>query len=391
MAQVRLEAVNKWFGKSRDVHAVRDANLLIQDQEFLVMVGPSGCGKTTTLRLIAGLETVDSGDIYVGERRVNALAPRKRDVAVVFQNYALYPHMTVYENMAYALRRRKFDTAEINERIKNAARILGMSDLLDRHPAQLSGGQQQRVAVGRAIVRQPKVFLFDEPLSALDAKMRVQMRAELSQLHSQLTTTMIYVTHDQVEAMTMGDRIVVMRDGVFQQVGTPKEIYNWPRNLFVAGFIGSPPMNFVEGELAHADGRLLLHNPQLALSIPDEFRSRLENHVNRKIVWGIRPEDIYTREYAPRLSLENRVKMRVEVVEPLGAETYLYLSREGLRMVARVNPRVEPSYGDILDIVFDMAKMQVFDKDTGKNLLYPAEGGPTTEGSRHVSADFHEV
>lgn len=376
MADVRLENVNKWFGESRAVHAVKDANLRVEDREFLVMVGPSGCGKTTTLRMIAGLETVDKGDIYVGDQQINDLAPRKRDIAVVFQNYALYPHMTVYDNMAYGLRRRRFDSAEIDERIKNAVRILGITDLIERHPAQLSGGQQQRVAVGRAIVRQPEVFLFDEPLSALDAKMRVQMRAELSQLSSRLNTTMIYVTHDQVEAMTMGDRIVVMQDGVFQQVGTPKEIYNWPRNLFVAGFIGSPPMNFVECELVHVGNRLVLRSPHMELGVPGDFRSQLESHADKNVkpvAWGIRPEDIYTEEYAPQVNRENTVKMRVEVVEPLGAETYLYLDRAGMTLIARVNPRVEPAYGDMLDIVFDMAKMHVFDQETGESLLRSTE------------------
>src|SRR5919109_970030 len=283
MAQVTLRGVNKLYDS---VHAVKHVNLRIRDREFVVLVGPSGCGKTTTLRMVAGLEEISSGDILIGEQVVNDLPPMDRDIAMVFQNYALYPHMSVFDNMAFGLRMRKFDKAEIVKRVKQAAEILGIGDLLQRKPRQLSGGQRQRVALGRAIVRHPRVFLFDEPLSNLDAKLRVQMRVELKKLHHRLGTTAIYVTHDQVEAMTLGDRVVVMRDGVVQQVGEPLDLYNQPANRFVAGFIGSPAMNFAVVTVTEANGSLLAENAGLRIKLPDETAQRLRGHIGCEVMLG---------------------------------------------------------------------------------------------------------
>src|ERR1700752_3814921 len=289
MAQVVIRSLNKKFD---EVHAVKDVNLDIEDKEFVVLVGPSGCGKTTTLRMVAGLETITSGRILIDDTVVNNLAPMDRDIAMVFQNYALYPHMSVYDNMAFGLKMRKFDRAEIATRVQEAAGILGIEGLLKRKPRQLSGGQRQRVALGRAIVRHPRVFLFDEPLSNLDAKLRVQMRVELKKLHLRLGTTAIYVTHDQVEAMTLGDRVVVMKDGVVQQVGEPLELYNQPANKFVAGFIGSPAMNFAAVTLSETNGSLVAENSGLRIKLPDETAQRLRGHVGREVTLGVRPEDL---------------------------------------------------------------------------------------------------
>src|SRR3954449_13400977 len=289
MSQVVIRNANKKYG---DVHAVKDVNLQIRDKEFMVFVGPSGCGKTTTLRMVAGLEAITSGDILIGDRVVNDLPPMDRDIAMVFQNYALYPHMSVYDNMAFGLKMRKFEKAEIKRRVERAAGILDIGMLLARKPRQLSGGQRQRVALGRAIVRDPKVFLFDEPLSNLDAKLRVQMRVELKKLHERLGTTAIYVTHDQVEAMTLGDRVVVMKDGWVQQVGEPLDLYNTPANKFVAGFIGSPAMNFADVTVMEANGSLLAENKGLRLTLPEQIAPRLRAHSSRDITLGIRPEDL---------------------------------------------------------------------------------------------------
>src|SRR6201993_365376 len=289
MAQVVLKDVNKKFD---EVHAVKDVNLTIRDKEFMVFVGPSGCGKTTTLRMVAGLEEISSGEISIGDRVVNDLPPKDRDIAMVFQNYALYPHMSVYDNMAFGLKMRKFPKAEIQKRVKDAAEILGIHDLLSRKPRQLSGGQRQRVAVGRAIVRHPQVFLFDEPLSNLDAKLRVQMRVELKRLHDRLETTAIYVTHDQVEAMTLGDRVVVMRDGMVQQEGAPLELYEHPANRFVAGFIGSPAMNFI-GVTIHAAGDgLWAEAPGLRVRVPPQKAERLRRYHGQRVILGLRPEKL---------------------------------------------------------------------------------------------------
>src|SRR5213080_984405 len=289
MAQVVLKDLNK---KYDEVHAVKDVNLTIRDKEFMVLVGPSGCGKTTTLRMVAGLEEITSGEIAIGDRIVNDLPPKDRDIAMVFQNYALYPHMSVYDNMAFGLKMRKFPKAEIQKRVQDAAEILGIQELLKRKPRQLSGGQRQRVAVGRAIVRHPQVFLFDEPLSNLDAKLRVQMRVELKRLHDRLETTAIYVTHDQAEAMTLGDRVVVMRDGMVHQEGAPLELYQHPANRFVAGFIGSPAMNFIPVTITESNGSLRAESSGLNIRLPDETAQRLRGHVNREVTLGVRPEDL---------------------------------------------------------------------------------------------------
>src|SRR5512136_2114291 len=317
MARVILEGIAKNFGA---VEAVKDFNLTVEDKEFAILVGPSGCGKSTALRMIAGLEEPTTGNIYIGDRAVNDLPPKDRDVAMVFQEYALYPHMSVYKNMAFGLKLRKFPRSEIDQRVREASEILGIQNLLDRKPKQLSGGQRQRVAVGRAIVRKPAVFLFDEPLSNLDAKLRVQMRAELSKLHDRLQTTMIYVTHDQVEAMTMGTKIVVMKDGVIQQVGAPLEVYNHPVNMFVAGFIGSPVMNFFPCRLVVRGGRLTMDAESFQLPIPPKKVPFYQSRVGADVVFGMRPNDIYDCMFAPERLKANCVKAVVDVIEPLGSE-----------------------------------------------------------------------
>src|SRR5574341_638880 len=311
MAHVELREVTKIYEK--DVVAVSRANINIQDKEFVVLVGPSGCGKSTTLRMLAGLEDVSEGSIYIGDRVVNDVAPKDRDIAMVFQNYALYPHMTVYENMAFGLKLRKYAKAEIDRRVREAARILGIEPLLDRKPKALSGGQRQRVAVGRAIVRKPQVFLFDEPLSNLDAKLRVQMRAELKKLHDRLQATIVYVTHDQVEAMTMGDRIVIMKDGLIQQVGAPLEVYAAPRNQFVAGFIGSPAMNFISCTVAGQDGNLFFKAPGLSLPVPAAKAKAMAAYRDKPVTLGIRPEDMH--ETTPQDPPASVFGAKVEVIE----------------------------------------------------------------------------
>jgi len=335
MAQVALEDVTKVFPassrKERDVTAVDNLTLHVADREFVVLVGPSGCGKSTTLRMIAGLEEPTHGTIHIGERVVNDVPPKDRDIAMVFQNYALYPHMTAYQNMAFGLKLRKYPKAEIDERVRDAARVLGIQELLTRKPAALSGGQRQRVAVGRAIVRKPKVFLFDEPLSNLDAKLRVEMRAELNRLHQRLQTTMVYVTHDEVEAMTLGDRIVVLNDGVVQQVADPLSLYDRPRNRFVAGFIGTPPMNFLDGEIEDAGGTLYFVAGAGRLRLPRRMASNLKGHLGRGVALGIRPEDMRSRSLVPDAGPETCLNVRVNVVEPLGDEMILYLHTQGGR------------------------------------------------------------
>jgi multiple sugar transport system ATP-binding protein len=359
MSQVIIRNANKKFG---DVHAVKDVNLQIRDQEFIVFVGPSGCGKTTTLRMVAGLEAITSGDILIGDRVVNELPPMDRDIAMVFQNYALYPHMSVYDNMAFGLKMRKFDRAEIGRRVKRAAEILDIGALLDRKPRQLSGGQRQRVALGRAIVRDPKVFLFDEPLSNLDAKLRVQMRVELKKLHERLGTTAIYVTHDQVEAMTLGDRVVVMRDGWVQQVGEPLELYNTPANKFVAGFIGSPAMNFAKVTLKEANGALLAENKGLSIKLPDEIAQRLRDHAGREVTLGVRPEDLYVATAADPDHLS--FNATIEVVEQLGSEIVLDMKVGDSTMVACVEPTLRVKLHDQLRLAMRPSKLHVFDAQT---------------------------
>jgi multiple sugar transport system ATP-binding protein len=335
MAKVVMEKLNKHFG---EVKAVKDFDLDIPDKEFVVLVGPSGCGKTTTLRMVAGLEDITSGEIFIDDKVVNNLPPKDRDIAMVFQNYALYPHMTVYQNMAFGLTLRKFPKTEIEQRVKDAAEVLNIKELLDRKPKALSGGQRQRVAVGRAIVRKPKVFLFDEPLSNLDAKLRVQMRVELKKLHDRLQTTIIYVTHDQVEAMTMGDRIVVMKDGLKQQVGPPLELYFHPANKFVAGFIGSPAMNFIEGDLLSEGGAHYFQGPGMKLKIPQEKASKLKDYSEKRIIFGVRPEDL---PEAPCAAPGETFTVMVEVMEPLGSEVYLDVKAEDHSLIARAEPQTQ--------------------------------------------------
>jgi len=359
MAQVVVKDLNKRFD---EVHAVRDVNLTIRDKEFIVLVGPSGCGKSTTLRMVAGLEEITSGEIYIGDRLVNDLPPKDRDIAMVFQNYALYPHMTVYDNMAFGLKMRKFPKPEIEKRVREAAEILGIQDLLRRKPRQLSGGQRQRVAVGRAIVRHPQVFLFDEPLSNLDAKLRVQMRVELKRLHERLETTAIYVTHDQVEAMTLGDRVVVMKDGVVQQVGEPLEVYSKPRNKFVAGFIGSPAMNFIETTIVETGDTLYAESPGLRVRVPADRVSRLSRYIGQTVTLGIRPEDL--REATGNDPKDITFEAMVEVVEPLGSEILLDTTVGKQTIVGRVNPTVRVKLHDKIRLAFVPDRIHFFDNRT---------------------------
>jgi len=364
MATVELRNITKVY--EGGVKAVDSANLTINDKEFVVLVGPSGCGKTTTLRMVAGLEEISSGELYIDGKLMNDVAPKDRDIAMVFQNYALYPHMTVYDNMAFGLKIRKYPKAEINSRVHEAAQILDIEELLDRKPKALSGGQRQRVAVGRAIVRKPKVFLFDEPLSNLDAKLRVQMRAELSALHHRLQATMIYVTHDQVEAMTMGDRIVVLKDGIIQQIGTPLGLYNTPVNRFVAGFIGSPPMNFLKVSLKSEGGKLFADEGSFRMQLLPQQAETLRNYAGKDAIFGIRPEDLVYME-APDSS--NNIPTKVEVIEPLGAEIHLWVSTPNNQIVARVPPRFVFHVGDTANLRPDLAKIHFFDLETEKAIF----------------------
>ncbi|HWP81309.1 MAG TPA: sn-glycerol-3-phosphate ABC transporter ATP-binding protein UgpC [Bacteroidota bacterium] len=365
MASVRLEGVKKVY--EGGVVAVHGVDLDVSDREFVVLVGPSGCGKSTTLRMIAGLEEVTEGNIYIDKRRVNDVPPKDRDIAMVFQNYALYPHMSVYENMAFGLKLRKFSKSEIDLRVKEAAAILGIDHLLDRKPKALSGGQRQRVAVGRAIVRKPKVFLFDEPLSNLDAKLRVQMRTEISKIHQRVQTTMIYVTHDQTEAMTMGDKIVLMKDGHVQQIDTPLTIYHHPVNKFVASFIGSPSMNFFEGSIHRSDGLWFIERGRgIKLPVAVKDRPRLKRYVGKEIILGIRPEHIAHGKRNAKAKGVARVML--EVVEPMGNEMYLYFTTQasGNSYVARMSAEEMPAVGKPMDLLFDMSKAHYFDRDTEK-------------------------
>ncbi len=365
MASLSLRHIYKVY--PGNVTAVKDFNLEIEDKEFVVFVGPSGCGKSTTLRMIAGLEEISQGELYIGDNLVNDVAPKNRDIAMVFQNYALYPHMSVYENMAFGLKIRKMPKDEIERKVKEAARILDIEHLLDRKPKALSGGQRQRVALGRAIVREPKVFLMDEPLSNLDAKLRVQMRTEISKLHKRLQTTFIYVTHDQTEAMTMGSRIVVMKDGLIQQVDTPQYIYDHPANIFVAGFIGSPQMNFIDAKLVESDGEVAVVFGEDRIVLPEEraLVLRDKGYVGKDIIMGIRPENIDEAEG----NESSVVEATVEVTELMGAETYIYLAKGKANMVARVNGTSKCRPGDKLRVVFNANKIHVFDKETEITLI----------------------
>ena len=355
MAEVKLENISKHFS---EVVAVDNFNLSIKDKEFVVLVGPSGCGKTTTLRMIAGLEEITSGNIFIGDRLINRLPAKDRNIAMVFQNYALYPHMTVYQNMAFGLEMRKTPKDEVKKRVEEAAEILGIQDLLMRKPKQLSGGQRQRVAVGRAIVRKPGVFLFDEPLSNLDAKLRVQTRVELKKLHERLDTTAVYVTHDQVEAMTMGDRLVVMKDGFIQQVGTPLELYYTPANRFVAGFIGSPAMNFFEAELTGSGDSMSLETTRFKIDLPSEKARLIKGYRERKVIVGIRPEDLLeARDHVPGKT----IPATVEVVEPIGSETYVNVNAEGIALIAGLGRKTEvkPHQSIVLEPTVDF--LHLFD------------------------------
>jgi len=359
MARVILENISKNFGT---VQAVRDFNLTVEDKEFVILVGPSGCGKSTALRMIAGLEEPTKGNIYIGDRAVNDLPPKDRDIAMVFQEYALYPHMSVYKNMAFGLKLRKFPKSEIEQRVGEASEILGIHELLERKPKQLSGGQRQRVAVGRAIVRKPAVFLFDEPLSNLDAKLRVQMRAELSKLHDRLQTTIVYVTHDQVEAMTMGTKIVVMKDGLIQQIGSPLGVYNFPVNLFVAGFIGSPVMNFIPCRILSKDSRLFIDAEAFQLPVPEKKVSYYQSLVGSEVIFGIRPNDIYDRLYAPEHVKGNSIRVVVDVIEPLGSEIHLNVTAGKHELIACVDTQTSVRVHQEIELAVDLDKMHLFEK-----------------------------
>ena len=365
MSEVILKNVCKIYDGGNKV--VTDANFKVEDKEFVVLVGPSGCGKTTTLRMIAGLEEISSGEIFIDGKLVNNLPPKDRDIAMVFQNYALYPHMSVYENMAFGLKLKKVDKKEIDVRVKEAAKILSLEEYLNRKPKALSGGQRQRVAVGRAIVRKPKVFLFDEPLSNLDAKLRVQMRTEISKLHKQLGATMIYVTHDQTEAMTMGDRIVIMKDGIVNQVDTPLNLYKKPVNQFVAGFIGSPAMNFLSGTISEkSDLTFTSDKSELTFNFSSEQKNYLNDYIGQEVVIGIRPEDIFIEKTNSK-SIEQ--ECRLDVIEPMGNETFIYFEIEKTQFIARVKPLHDLKVGVKIKLYIDPDKIYLFDKKTGNHLF----------------------
>ncbi|MDR1837360.1 MAG: sn-glycerol-3-phosphate ABC transporter ATP-binding protein UgpC [Treponema sp.] len=358
MAKVELRSISKVY--EGGVRAVDNANIVVEDKEFVVLVGPSGCGKSTTLRMVAGLEDITEGELLIDGEKMNDVPPKDRNIAMVFQNYALYPHMSVYENMAFGLRIKKVPKAEIDKRVNEAARILDIEKFLDRKPKALSGGQRQRVAVGRAIVRNPKVFLFDEPLSNLDAKLRVQMRAELSDLHLRLNATMIYVTHDQVEAMTMASKIVVMKDGKIQQIGSPLFLYNHPINKFVAGFIGSPPMNFLTVKVLEEGNSVLLDEGSFKVKADSSHNEYLRNYVGKEVFFGIRPEDMLYTESGGN----NSVSVKVTVVEPLGADIHLWLTTDTQPLVARTEPNHDFKVGDTVTFNPRMEKARFFDKET---------------------------
>ncbi len=363
MASVTYEHVWKKFG---DFTALNDLNIEVEDKEFIVLVGPSGCGKTTALRCLAGLEEVSQGKVMIAKQTVNDVAPKDRDIAMVFQSYALYPHMSVFDNMAFGLKLRKVPKNDIQRRVEEAAQILGIEQLLKRKPRELSGGQRQRVAVGRAIVREPKVFLFDEPLSNLDAKLRVQTRAEISKLHQRLSTTFIYVTHDQTEAMTMATRIAVMNKGVLQQLDTPQTLYDHPANLFVAGFIGSPAMNFFPAHLKRDDGKLFVDAGDFTVKVPEKKVNTYMPLAGKEVIFGIRPEDIHNPAFAPSEISAEPVETKVDVTELMGNEIFLYLISGNNSYVARVDPRTRFSIGDRVQVVFNMDNFQIFDPSMNK-------------------------
>ncbi|MBI4325981.1 MAG: sn-glycerol-3-phosphate ABC transporter ATP-binding protein UgpC [Chloroflexi bacterium] len=379
MARVVFDQVSKVFQGSQreEIHAVKSASLTVEEGELLVLVGPSGCGKSTLLRLLAGLEELSAGTIWIDGQPVNQVPPKDRDIAMVFQNYALYPHMNVYENMAFGLKLRKFPKAEIEQRVGEAAELLGLTPCLHRLPEALSGGLRQRVAVGRAIVRKPKVFLFDEPLSNLDAQMRVQTRMEIARLHTRLNSTMIYVTHDQAEAMTLGDRLAVMKEGVILQVADPLTLYQHPANLFVAGFIGSPPMNFFQGAIA-GDGRRLWfaepdqaggqQQPRFRLAVSEPIAPKLLDRLGKPVILGLRPEDIAVASGLEEAGRADVAEARIEVVEPMGSETFLYLTAGAYSFVARVPADARPEVNQVVRLKFDLCRAHFFDPDTEKAL-----------------------
>ncbi|MBQ6168738.1 MULTISPECIES: ABC transporter ATP-binding protein [Ruminococcus] len=375
MAGLTLKGIYKKYPGG--VVAVSDVNLEIRDKEFIVLVGPSGCGKSTTLRMIAGLEEISEGELYIGDRLVNDIAPKDRDIAMVFQNYALYPHMTVFDNMAFGLKLRKVPKAEIERKVNEAAKILDLTHLLDRKPKAMSGGQRQRVALGRAIVRSPKVFLLDEPLSNLDAKLRAQMRTEIAKIHKKLGTTFIYVTHDQTEAMTMGDRIVCMKDGFVQQIDTPQNLYENPVNKFVAGFLGSPQMNFIDAELKEEYGQFIVEfgatngrGNRYQIIVPEsKVNEDLGNYVGKEIILGVRPESIHDEEMYLSNASTGVIDANVEITEMMGAETYLYLLCEGIPLTARVSPRSTARPGDDIKVAIDPNRIHIFDKETEKAIV----------------------
>ena len=364
MANLSLKHIYKVY--PGDVTAVTDFNLDIADKEFIVFVGPSGCGKSTTLRMVAGLEEISKGELWIGDKMVNDVAPKDRDIAMVFQSYALYPHMSVYDNMAFGLKLRKVPKEEIDKKVKEAAKMLDIEHLLDRKPKALSGGQRQRVALGRAIVREPKVFLMDEPLSNLDAKLRVQMRTVISKLHKKLQTTFIYVTHDQIEAMTMGTRIVVMKDGIVQQVAAPQEIYEHPINVFVAGFIGSPQMNFVDSKLVEKDGKVYADFMGEEILLPADKAAIIKSkgYVGKDVLLGIRPENLVGEQELTEAHKDSTVAAKVEVTELMGAESYIYLNKNGKQLILRTNGSTKLQVGDNTKVVLNMDKCHVFDKET---------------------------
>ena len=367
MAKIVVKDLNKIYDNT--VHAVIDANFEAEDKEFVVLVGPSGCGKSTVLRMIAGLEEISSGEIWIGDTLVNNVPPKDRDIAMVFQNYALYPHMSVYDNMAFALKLRGEDKESIRGKVQHAAELLGIQDMLKRKTAQLSGGQRKRVALGRAIVRNPKVFLFDEPLSNLDAKLRVAMRAEIVKLQRQLANTMIYVTHDQVEAMTMADRIVVMKDGVIQQIDTPLKIYNNPANVFVAGFIGSPAINMVQGSVQTKGGELIFDSGDFQLDIFPAHRAALQKYTGKPVIMGIRPEDIYDARYDSMADFPRKLSTTCDIVEPLGNEYHVVLRTAKNEFTARFDPKELPVPGAPLEVSLNLAKAHYFDPATELSLV----------------------
>ena len=381
MATVSFRHVYKRFG---NVDAVKDLNIEVADKEFLVLVGPSGCGKSTSLRMLAGLEEISDGEILIGERVVNNVAPKDRDVAMVFQSYALYPHMTVYENMAFGLRLRKTPKQVIDQRVREAAKSLGIENLLDRRPRQLSGGQRQRVAVGRAIVREPAVFLLDEPLSNLDAKLRVETRSFISKLHQRLGTTFIYVTHDQVEAMTMGTRIAVMSAGELQQIDTPFNLYHNPRNVFVAGFVGSPSMNFFDATLKEEDGRVIINTQAIRVPLSPSASAIYRPHLGKRVIFGIRPDDIHDVDYQPPGIIPAVVEANVDVVEQMGNEMILYLEEQGKTFIARTDPRTQARVGQRMGVAINTANIHLFDADTEQSLSYEhKQTTPESIGSIH--------